>query len=324
MGMGMGNCNFCKAFYHFHWGFRQFKCEVADTPFWQPQLFCFPNKFVAIILYNYSGCDNFCCPYFHFGSCKSEITPMMRRWIRSMPRCVARKSAEAEIWGTLQPELEECPSLEHIDFQRLLCECLFWLFPQHFKISFMTFPDSSRSSILCLVILLVGNCEVRFPHGLKSLTFGLCFNQSMDYVELPASLEFLIFGESFNQSLEHLILPDGLQSLTFSEAFDQSLEYVKLPTGLQQLTFGANFSKSLRKTILPSSLQSLTFENPCSENFENIFLPPGLQRLSLGYLFNQKLRKINVPKLKTLIVGEAFNETLEDLPPALENLYLGH
>eukprot|EP00434_Breviolum_minutum_P018353 symbB.v1.2.016193.t2/scaffold1223.1/size130870/6 len=146
----------------------------------------------------------------------------------------------------------------------------------------------------------------------------------MDYVELPSSLEFLMFGESFNQSLEHLILPNGLQSLTFSEAFDQSLEYVKLPTGLQQLTFGANFSKSLRKTILPSSLQSLTFENPCSENFENIFLPPGLQCLSLGYLFNQKLQKINVPKLKTLIVGEAFNETLEDLPPALENLTLGY
>ena len=44
--------------------------------------------------------------------------------------------------------------------------------------------------------------------GLKHLTFGSGFNQSLDWVPLPASLETLVFGEDFDQSLLWLNLPN--------------------------------------------------------------------------------------------------------------------
>ena len=44
--------------------------------------------------------------------------------------------------------------------------------------------------------------------GLKHLTFGPGFNQSLDWVSLPTSLETLVFGEDFDQSLLWLNLPN--------------------------------------------------------------------------------------------------------------------
>ena len=56
--------------------------------------------------------------------------------------------------------------------------------------------------------------------GLKSLTFGNNFNQSVD--NLPSGLEELVLGDNFNQSVDNL--PSGLQELTISKNYDKPLD----------------------------------------------------------------------------------------------------
>ena len=71
--------------------------------------------------------------------------------------------------------------------------------------------------------------NVNLPNGLKTLTFGHCFNQSMDCVNLPPAMQSLTFGGRFNQSMENVTLPNGLQSLTFGVHFNQSMDKVEIP-----------------------------------------------------------------------------------------------
>ena len=66
------------------------------------------------------------------------------------------------------------------------------------------------------------------PSGLKNLTFGLRFNQSLDNVSLPSGLQSLTFGSAFNQSLDNVSVPSGLQSLTFGGDSKQRLDNVSL------------------------------------------------------------------------------------------------
>ena len=56
---------------------------------------------------------------------------------------------------------------------------------------------------------------MNLPSGLRSLTFGEDFNQSLQPVTWPSSLRSLSLGDAFNQSLENVLLPDSLQYLTF-------------------------------------------------------------------------------------------------------------
>ena len=53
------------------------------------------------------------------------------------------------------------------------------------------------------------------PSGIKTITFRVDFNQSLDGVTLPAGLQTLTFGWRFNQSLDGVTLPASLQTLTF-------------------------------------------------------------------------------------------------------------
>ena len=88
------------------------------------------------------------------------------------------------------------------------------------------------------------------PNSLKTLTFGNCFNQSLQGVTLPSSLKSLRFGDAFNQSLEGK-LPDGLEDLAFGRAFDRSLPEV--PNSLQSLRLGVEFrfQENLEGASLP-------------------------------------------------------------------------
>ena len=68
------------------------------------------------------------------------------------------------------------------------------------------------------------------PAGLRTLTFGELFNQSLDKTALPACLQTLTFGYCFNQSLDKTALPAGLQTLTFGGQFNQSLDIATAPS----------------------------------------------------------------------------------------------
>lgn len=72
--------------------------------------------------------------------------------------------------------------------------------------------------------------------NLKSLTFGLSFNQSLARVSLPDSLETLSFGDCFDQSLVGVKLPRNLQSLTFG--FDARLNTYKYKLPLKRFVWG--------------------------------------------------------------------------------------
>ena len=54
----------------------------------------------------------------------------------------------------------------------------------------------------------------RLEH-LKTLRFGMCFNQTLAAATLPMSLEHLCFGDHFNQSLKGTQLPSSLKTLSF-------------------------------------------------------------------------------------------------------------
>ena len=172
----------------------------------------------------------------------------------------------------------------------------------------------------------VSQTETDLPGGLKHLTFGRRFNQSLDGMNLPSGLQSLTFDYHFNQSLDHLKLPSSLNSLKFGYCFDQTLDRVNLPSGLQSLTFGYNFNQSLDRVELPRGLQSLKFGYIFDQSLEQVKLPDGLLSLTFGYCFNQNLDHVDLPdSLQTLAFGCHFNQMLDHvkLPNHLQNLSFG-
>ena len=84
----------------------------------------------------------------------------------------------------------------------------------------MTWPSSPEK--LTLGGMLTQRLGQVILSGLKSLTLGERFNQSLSGVTLP-------LDSKFNWSLEQVTLPSSLKNLTFDGQFDQSLEGVILP-----------------------------------------------------------------------------------------------
>eukprot|EP00438_Fugacium_kawagutii_P034288 Skav220345 [mRNA] locus=scaffold2224:151673:170259:+ [translate_table: standard] len=167
--------------------------------------------------------------------------------------------------------------------------------------------------------------QVNLPRGLQSLVLGNSFNQVLEKNALPASLERLTFGYQFNQSLEHVNLPRQLRSLTFGRKFNQSLKGVKLPVTLQSLTFGQKFNQSLDQS-LPESLQSLTLGTDflIQQLNSEVNFPAGIKKLTLEG--SAQLLDVDLPaeSLRELNFGYYFNQPLQlnDLP-CLEFLTLG-
>ena len=167
---------------------------------------------------------------------------------------------------------------------------------------------------------------VSLPSRLERLTFGHNFRQSLDQIRWPPALQSLTFGIMFNRSLDQVNLPKTLQVLTFDHMFNQSLESVNLPETLRCLTFDYMFNQSLERVALPKSLESLTFGRQFDQPLDQVKLPDGLKSLTLGYAFNQSLESVALPNgLQSLTLGDVFNHRLENvkLPQSLRNLSFG-
>ena len=80
-----------------------------------------------------------------------------------------------------------------------------------------------------------------WPAGLRTLTFGQNFNQSLDNVTWPAGLQSLTFGEHFEQSFANVTWPAGLESLTFdtyaADMIFNTWPTAECPRALRELVF---------------------------------------------------------------------------------------
>jgi hypothetical protein len=147
--------------------------------------------------------------------------------------------------------------------------------------------------------------QVNLPSNLTHLTFGDCFNKSVN--ETLVNLTHLTFGTQFNQLV---ILPTNLTHLTFGTQFNQP---VILPTNLTHLTFSYKFNQSIN---LPSELTHLSF----GYNFNQyVNLPSKLTHLIFGYNFNQQ---INIPtSVKYLKLScDNCQYIVDNLPNAIDTL----
>ena len=75
---------------------------------------------------------------------------------------------------------------------------------------------------------------------LKYVTFGRCFNKSLEGVQWPTSLLRLVFGENINQpiAVEGVVWPTSLKHLSFGSDFDQPVAGVVWLASLESLMFG--------------------------------------------------------------------------------------
>ena len=186
--------------------------------------------------------------------------------------------------------------------------------------------DATWPSLQCLTF---GRCfqqslqGVALPCGLQSLTFGAQFNSSLQGVTFPSSLKSLTFGQDFDQNLQGVALPNSLEILEFGMRFNQSFLGVTLPGSLKSLTFGFHFNQIL-PAAWPSSLQSLTLGNDFNQE---LAVPDSLQRLTFGAFSNCSVQEVTWPSgLQSLTFGQGFNRSLEGvrLPGSLQSLTFGH
>ena len=59
--------------------------------------------------------------------------------------------------------------------------------------------------------------NVTLPRGLRSITVGFCFDQSLDVVTLPRGFQSIASGNHFDQSPDNVTLLGGQQILTFGD-----------------------------------------------------------------------------------------------------------
>ena len=129
--------------------------------------------------------------------------------------------------------------------------------------------------------------SVKWPSGLRSLSFGSRFNQKMDMTPL-GDLETLIFGDCFTMKLDGL--PEKLRSVTFGY---ESQDIDKLPTSLESLTFQPRVNQT--ETDFPDGLKHLTFGRRFNLSLDGMNLPSGLQSLTFDYHFDQSLDHLKFP-----------------------------
>ncbi|EGC36878.1 hypothetical protein DICPUDRAFT_150571 [Dictyostelium purpureum] len=160
--------------------------------------------------------------------------------------------------------------------------------------------------------------------NLTYLEFGKCFQQPIDPQTLPQTLTYLKFGSYYNQPLEIGSLPKSLKTLKLSFEYNQEIKDNVLPVGLTALSFGFHYNKPLPST-LPSSLTFLKLSSQFNHRISNELLPEkNLRYLLVGDKFNHPISKSNIGEsLETLVLGEAFNSSLLDVPTTLKQLTVG-
>lgn len=122
------------------------------------------------------------------------------------------------------------------------------------------------------------------PETVKSISFGLAFNQNVDY--LPESLDEITFGTDFNQPIDHL--PTNIKIIRFKPygKFNQFIG--NLPAELEELYLGYSFNKPVDN--LPNKLKKLTFGSDFNKSIDNI--PNTIEFLGLGTGFQQQVEKL--------------------------------
>jgi hypothetical protein len=130
------------------------------------------------------------------------------------------------------------------------------------------------------------------PDSVKSITFGLKFNQNVDY--LPVTLREVTFGGEFNQTIDRL--PTNLEVIRFTPYAKFNRPIDNLPIGLKELYLGYSFNKPVNN--LPIGLKKLAFGYKFNQSIEN--LPDSIEFLEIGSYFQRQLEKlpVNLTKLR--------------------------
>ncbi len=135
------------------------------------------------------------------------------------------------------------------------------------------FNSDCNFPVQCITRNITEPTSNNLPKSLTRLTFGMGFNQSVDY--LPNKIIHLELGCYFNQPVDNL--PKYLKSLKFGDDFNQPVN--KLPKDLTHLTFGHNFNQTIDE------------------------LPIGITHLELGDCFGRKTDLSQYAKLKLILIN---------------------
>jgi len=130
--------------------------------------------------------------------------------------------------------------------------------------------------------------------------------RSLTHLEVPQPVRWLVSDADW---------PPLLSSLTLIHGFAFASELPVLPSSLSVLRLVG----TVPKLELPSSLQELDLFD---SNFNSPLSHPTLQKVTFSYKFNHTISARDLPSLRELSVGGAFNHPLDDLPASLTELIL--
>ncbi|KYQ92729.1 DUF1649 family protein [Tieghemostelium lacteum] len=165
--------------------------------------------------------------------------------------------------------------------------------------------------------------------NIQSIRFGRNFIDYLDFHDgwLMKNVDTIRLGFHFDQMIKPGYIPDSVVFLKFGYWFNSQIFPGALGDTIETLKFGTVFDQSLTN-ILPKNLKYLRVKGKYNQPMEKGLLPPSLRTLILGENFNQPLSiEVNLPlKLTTLIVGYDFNQDFKigDLPETLETLKFGY
>jgi len=169
--------------------------------------------------------------------------------------------------------------------------------------------------------------SVEWPAVIVELSFGHAFNQTVNNLgERAAGLRALTLGWQFDQSLDGEALPKGLEILTVVGVYNRPLDRVQLPPGLKALTLGGHFDRPLTAMQLPRRLEFLSLGWAFNHPLVGVDWPGGLKRVALGYRFNQPANCVAFPpRLESLELGVFSRQSLKGLawPPSFKCLTVG-
>lgn len=188
----------------------------------------------------------------------------------------------------------------------------------------------------------------RWPEGVKALSFGPLFKDSLEGVALPDTLEEIAFGFHFNAPLTEgrVAWPSNLKKITMGARWDRPLTDTIWPVSLQTLRFGSHFNRMLtsarghgaiagRDVVmgLPRGLREIHLGGEFNRMLYGLEWPPGLEKLQFSDRYNCPLagrdglgrRVVWPPRLRELIFGHDFNQPLRDVqwPESLQIIVVG-
>ncbi|KAF2075810.1 hypothetical protein CYY_002893 [Polysphondylium violaceum] len=175
-----------------------------------------------------------------------------------------------------------------------------------------TIPNSTKYLVLDNNHPLVPGL---IPDSVTHLTLGPSYNQPIQANSLPSSLKSLSFGLFFNQELTNL--PSSVVSLSFGESFNRSIDTLStLTPNLKSLKMGLKFNQPINS--LSPKLKQLRLNKTSFNSLISSF-PSSLEHLSLPPLYSLNLPPY--PSLTTLEYRE-YRMKNHPYPSTIERLKL--